>query len=233
MLFHAKAVRAITVTVMAGFAALGPAVAAQAVTNPADNPSPITVKGDDGNTYIDGQDTLPGFDDEECTYIPGAFFDFANNRVHYADGQSIAWTEWSRATGYSEWLAEQNSKPEPKPSATSTQSSTSGSSTKSGGSSKSTSGSSATDAQTSTSDKSSATEPSNADDTGTTVDSELTDQIDQTALTEVASGLGAGSTASDNPGRVAGLAILGGLLASAVLLLLGSAIRQNFWRGNH
>ena len=75
------------------------------VTNPADNPNKITVKGDDGQTYVDGQDTLPGFDDEECTYIPGAWFDFDKNRVYYADGQSIPWTEWDRATGYKDWLA--------------------------------------------------------------------------------------------------------------------------------
>ena len=74
------------------------------VTNPADNPHKITVKGDDGQTYVDGQDTLPGYDDEECTYIPGAWLDFDNNLVHYADGQTIPWTEWDRSTGYKEWL---------------------------------------------------------------------------------------------------------------------------------
>ena len=80
---------------------------AQAITNPADNPRPITVKGDDGKTYTDGEDTLPGYDDEACTYIPGASFDFENNKVRYADGQSITWTEWDRATGYKEWKAKQ------------------------------------------------------------------------------------------------------------------------------
>lgn len=104
------------------------APAADAITNPAQNPHPITVKGDDGNTYTDGEDTLPGYDDEACTYIPGAWFDFDNNRVHYADGQSIAWTEWGRATGYAEWKAKHDkptqtasakpsSKPTAKPSA--------------------------------------------------------------------------------------------------------------------
>lgn len=78
------------------------------VTNPANNPHKITVTGDDGKTYVDGQDTLPGFDDEACTYIPGAWFDFDNNRVRYADGQSIPWTEWDRATGYQDWLAKKN-----------------------------------------------------------------------------------------------------------------------------
>lgn len=101
---------------------LGPA--AHAITNPADNPRPITVKGDDGKTYHDGEDTLPGYDDEACTYIPGAWFDFENNRVRYADGQSIPWTEWDRATGYKEWLAKKakgsqgGSTPSAKPSAT-------------------------------------------------------------------------------------------------------------------
>ena len=77
-----------------------PAWSASAVTNPASNPYPITVTGDDGNFYHDGLDTLPGYDDEECTYIPGAYFDFAKNLVHYADGKSIPWTEWDRASGY-------------------------------------------------------------------------------------------------------------------------------------
>lgn len=87
---------------------VGLAQPAQAITNPADNPRPITVKGDDGKTYHDGEDTLPGYDDEACTYIPGAYFDFDNNKVRYADGQSIPWTEWDRATGYKEWKAKQS-----------------------------------------------------------------------------------------------------------------------------
>lgn len=88
--------------------ALGLSAPAEAITNPAANPRPITVKGDDGKTYTDGADTLPGFDDEDCTYIPGAWFDFDNNRVRYADGQSIPWTEWERATGYKKWLDSKN-----------------------------------------------------------------------------------------------------------------------------
>jgi len=99
-----------TLTLAAALALAGVAAAPPAradVTNPADNPVKITVTGDDGNTYVDGQDTLPGFDDYACTYIPGAWFDFAHNRVHYADGQSIPWTEWDRATGYQAWLAKQ------------------------------------------------------------------------------------------------------------------------------
>src|SRR6188768_562221 len=85
----------------------GATAAVASVTNPADNPHEISVKGDDGKTYTDGQDTLPGYDDYECTYIPGAWFDFANNEVHYADGQTIHWTEWERATGYAAWLKKQ------------------------------------------------------------------------------------------------------------------------------
>jgi hypothetical protein len=103
-----------TVTLAAMFAVAGVAAAVPAhaaVTNPADNPVPITVTGDDGNTYVDGQDTLPGFDDLARTYIPGAWFDFAGDRAHHADGQSIPWTEWDRATGYEAWLAAQSAPP--------------------------------------------------------------------------------------------------------------------------
>lgn len=104
--------RIVTAALTAGIAAALTLVATPAfadVSNPASNPYKITVTGDDGQTYVDGQDTLPGFDDEACTYIPGAWFDFDNNRVHYPDGQSIPWTEWSRATGYQEWLAKKAS----------------------------------------------------------------------------------------------------------------------------
>jgi len=74
-----------------------------AITNPAKNPQYVVVVVD-GVEYVDGQDTLPGYDDIDCTYIPGAKFDFENNRVKYADGQSIPWTEWDRIPGYHEWL---------------------------------------------------------------------------------------------------------------------------------
>jgi len=135
---------AITAPAAAGLAVLvlGLAPAAHAdVSNPADNPHKIVVKGDDGQTYVDGQDTLPGFDDTECTYIPGAWFDFAKNRVYYADGQWIPWTEWDRATGYKDWLAKQNSSgsgsgTDTKTSSPSKTGSTSGSGTKSGTTSK-------------------------------------------------------------------------------------------------
>lgn len=113
------AARTLTLTgglVLAGVA-LAPAAHAD-VTNPADNPYPITVTGDDGLTYTDGQDTLPGYDDTACTYIPGAWFDFANNRVRYPDGQSIPWTEWDRASGYKDWKAKQAAAaPAPAPAA--------------------------------------------------------------------------------------------------------------------
>lgn len=84
-----------------------------AITNPAKNPHRIVVQGDDGYTYVDGQDTLPGFDDVECTYIPGAWYDFDANRVYYADGQSIPWTEWDRIPGYDKWLAEKQAAQQP------------------------------------------------------------------------------------------------------------------------
>ncbi len=34
----------------------------------------------DGQTYHDGLDTLPGYDDEACTPIPNVQYDFADNR---------------------------------------------------------------------------------------------------------------------------------------------------------
>lgn len=98
---------------VSGLALAGALVAPAAVasvTNPADNPRKIVVIGSDGEEYTDGLDTLPGFDDYACTFIPGAYYDFANNRVHYADGQSIPWTEWERIAGYKTWLDKQKSK---------------------------------------------------------------------------------------------------------------------------
>lgn len=101
------------------------------ITNPANNPHRIVVQGDDGNTYVDGQDTLPGYDDIECTFIPGAWFDFDNNRVYYADGQSIPWTEWDRIAGYDKWLKAKQASQQSSTSSSSTSSSSSSSSTKS------------------------------------------------------------------------------------------------------
>lgn len=154
----------------AALAALGLLVAATVlaapaqagVTNPADNPHKIIVKGDDGNTYVDGQDTLPGYDDEECTYIPGAYFDFDNNRVRYADGQSIPWTEWDRATGYKQWLAKKSE------GSTSTTSPTKAPATKSPATTKSTSTTKSTTTKSSNSKSSTTTSKSSTAQTGST-----------------------------------------------------------------
>jgi len=101
-------IRALATAALAAGSLLLATAAYATVTNPANNPHRIEVLGDDGNTYVDGQDTLPGYDDIACTFIPGAWFDFENNKVHYADGQSIPWTEWDRIAGYSTWVDEQN-----------------------------------------------------------------------------------------------------------------------------
>ena len=37
-------------------------------------------------TYTDGKDTLPGYDDQLCTPIPGVQYDFAANEIQYYDG---------------------------------------------------------------------------------------------------------------------------------------------------
>ena len=77
---------------------------AQGVTNPAEHPAPITVTID-GQTYHDGLDTLPGYDDEACTPIPNVQYDFADNQIQYydSDGELIKtahWTEWARISSY-------------------------------------------------------------------------------------------------------------------------------------
>ena len=116
--------------------ALAPASAALAtdVTNPADNPAPITVTVD-GETYHDGLDTLPGYDDYACTVIPGVSYDFAHNQIDYPDGQVAHWTEWSRIPGYAVWVKQQQNKaPSPSPSSSSSGSSSSSSSKKHSGS---------------------------------------------------------------------------------------------------
>lgn len=93
-----------TAAAVVGVAVLSaaPAAHAQGVTNPATNPYPITVTID-GQTYTDGKDTLPGYDDIACTAIPYVSYDFKNNAVYYydSDGQLLKtakWTEWSRIT---------------------------------------------------------------------------------------------------------------------------------------
>lgn len=240
--------RTLSAAIAAAGLALGTiatAPAALAITNPADNPHPITVKGDDGNTYTDGEDTLPGYDDIECTYIPGAYFDFDNNRVRYADGQSIPWTEWDRATGYAEWKAKQN-QPKPSPTPTSkpggstpkpggstsgggTPSSGSGSTPKSGGSTGS--GSTGTSDTPVVDDPSTPEDESKAAPKGTTKAGATeaptdgaTSGIDEVTL---ASGEAAvdldptGSSAEDSGGSAAGLLILGGLGVAGLLTYAG------------
>jgi hypothetical protein len=176
-----------------------PAWSALAVTNPAVNPSPITVTGDDGNTYHDGADTLPGYDDEECTYIPGAWFDFANNRVRYADGQSIPWTEWDRASGYNEWLASRNTNP------TDNADNSPDSQTQQGNNGKST-----TKAETTET----GTEP-------TLVATPLASGTEGTEELYVATG----QSTSSNPGREVGLLVLLVLFGAGVATYLGAVLR--------
>jgi hypothetical protein len=87
--------------------ATAPAAHAQGVTNPAQNPAPITITID-GQTYHDGRDTLPGFDDDLCTAIPNVQYDFDDDQIQYYDGggelvQTAHWTEWDRISGYDTW----------------------------------------------------------------------------------------------------------------------------------
>lgn len=206
-LAQSKITKALLASAISVASIIGSALAANAVTNPADNPHPITVTGDDGNTYHDGADTLPGYDDEECTYIPGAWFDFANNRVRYADGQSIPWTEWDRASGYREWLAAQSS------SNTNTDDNTDNSSTST---------------STNKSKKSSAkTESTETATDETVLTTEVVTPVDGQEAVLTAS---IGSESSSNPGRETGLAILGTLLLAGVVLTSGSSIRDRFAR---
>jgi hypothetical protein len=201
--------RALLASAIAVSSIIGSALAANAVTNPADNPHPITVTGDDGNTYHDGADTLPGYDDEECTYIPGAWFDFANNRVRYADGQSIPWTEWDRASGYNDWLAAQSSS-----NSNNEVNSTDNSSTSTGGTNKSKKSSTKTEAIETTTDE-------------TAVTTEITAPLDGQPIALASS---AGEQITSNPGRETGLAILGTLLLAGVIVTSGSSIRDRFAR---
>ena len=199
-------IRALLASAIAVSSIIGSALAANAVTNPADNPAPITVQGDDGNTYHDGEDTLPGYDDEECTYIPGAYFDFAANRVRYADGQSIHWTEWDRASGYREWLANQNETTAPTDN-TADATTTTNTDTKSG-------------------DKSSTTaaETTDVEAVPLAVASEVsTENITVTF----------GGQTANNPGRVVGLIILASLFGAGFLLLGANALRTRFQQGGN
>src|ERR1700743_3423354 len=91
--------------------AVAPAAHATDITNPAQHPAPVTVTID-GQTYHDGQDTLPGYDDYACTPIPNVQYDFADDEIQYYDGDNnlittAHWTEWSRITSYQTWVDQQ------------------------------------------------------------------------------------------------------------------------------
>jgi len=97
--------------------AAAPAAQATDITNPAEHPAPITVTID-GNTFSDGQDTLPGYDDFACTPIPNVQYDFANNELQYYDGdgnlvKTVHWTEWSRISSYQTWADQQKASSPP------------------------------------------------------------------------------------------------------------------------
>ena len=212
-----KLIKRLSAAVIAAGLTVIPAWTALAVTNPADNPHPITVTGDDGNTYHDGADTLPGYDDEECTYIPGAWFDFAANRVRYADGQSIPWTEWDRASGYQQWLASQNNSSNPTPTPTPTDSS--GVTTTGKKSSKKSSGLATTDAT--------ATDSTEV----VTLSAEGTLAGDSTGSNPLS--VAVGQETSSNPGREVGLSILGFLFGAGVVITVVHALRSRLSGGNH
>jgi hypothetical protein len=105
------------------WAVAAPAAHGQGITNPAKHPAPVTVTID-GQTYGDGRDTLPGYDDELCTPIPNVQYDFAENQVLYYSGEgellkTARWTEWARISSYQTWLDQQNAAT-PTPTATAT-----------------------------------------------------------------------------------------------------------------
>ena len=129
--------RRLATFVAAGVAAVivsaSPALATD-ITNPADHPFPITVTVY-GQTYHDGQDTLPGYDDYACTAIPGVEYDFAHNEIDYPGGKSATWTEWDRIPGYDVWLQQQKKTAQTKPATGSGSSSGSTSGSSSSGSS--------------------------------------------------------------------------------------------------
>ncbi|RNL63089.1 hypothetical protein EFK50_15365 [Nocardioides marmoriginsengisoli] len=237
---------ALAATVLA-LATLALAPSAQAITNPADNPHPITVKGDDGQTYTDGEDTLPGYDDEACTYIPGAYFDFDNNRVRYADGQSIPWTEWDRATGYKQWLAKKNggstggstpkppkSSSTPKPSGTSKPSGTKSPTTKGGSSATGSTTGSTPDAGTGATAGATPTDGSTPDAQAKGAAPEATDgatdgSIDgatdgATDEVTLAAGSSGDSSSAKQGGSGAGLLILGGLAGAGLITFAGYSV---------
>ena len=224
-----KTLRRLSTFLLSGAIALVFVPAAQAaVTNPADSPYRIVVKGDDGNTYVDGQDTLPGYDDEECTYIPGAWFDFANNRVHYADGQSIPWTEWERASGYKDWLAQQAKSARAGVATTASAAPAASKGAGSGSIGKATT-------STTGSAVAKAAAPSAAVSSPTTgqaapaTHAEAPGAAPVTALSPAAAVTTADVTrhgSDDNPGRATGIAILGSLLALGALTYIASGVRR-------
>ncbi|MET0601009.1 MAG: hypothetical protein ABW167_03385, partial [Baekduia sp.] len=121
--------RRVLSTTVLGVALLTSAPAAKAtdITNPAKNPAPITLTID-GQTYRDGADTLPGYDDYACTPIPNVEYDFGDDQIQYYDGQgelvtTAHWTEWSRISSYEAWVAQQQQGKAPSPSTSPTTSS--------------------------------------------------------------------------------------------------------------
>ncbi len=101
------------------------------ITNPAQHPYPITVTIE-GQTYHDGEDTLPGYDDYLCTPIPDVQYDFADNEILYYDDQgnlldTAPWTEWSRISSYQTWQQQQQQQQSGSGSGNSTSSSSSSS----------------------------------------------------------------------------------------------------------
>jgi len=111
----------------------GYACGSGAVTNPAQNPYPVEVQID-GQTYRDGCDTLPGYDDYACTAIPDVQYDFADNYIFYYDDQgdllaTAPWTEWSRITSYATWEQQQQAAATQNSTTTSSVTSTQGTST--------------------------------------------------------------------------------------------------------
>ncbi len=203
-MLNRKSSKVVSAAALAAALAVLPAWSASAVTNPASYPYPITVTGDDGNVYHDGLDTLPGYDDEECTYIPGAYFDFAKNLVHYADGKSIPWTEWDRASGYKVWLTSQK-----------------------GSTSKPTTTSSPVAKSTSTS-IAAKTEPVS---TAVATPEASAAAVAVVSNSETPIAVTASAPAYSNPGHETGLLILGALAAFGTVTVLVQSARRRIARG--
>jgi hypothetical protein len=122
-------------TAVAGLVMIAaPGAWATDVTNPAQHPYPVTVTID-GQTYHDGQDTLPGYDDTACTAIPNVQYDFGSNEIDYYDDdgnllKTAPWTEWSRISSYATWKAQQSGSSGSSSSSSTGSGSSSGSGTK-------------------------------------------------------------------------------------------------------